>query len=101
MVPERQLNGTWVYPPIEAALATSGLEEIRVYIARRQNTVVQNIMTHPIMVLCLAVEWMRGIRLLQIWWEHPGIYIPGIRLAHAAADMGEKNWTEESEENRD
>ena len=41
MAPERQLDGTWVYTPIGAALATVGLDEIRVYIARLQNKVIQ------------------------------------------------------------
>ena len=41
MRPERQLDGTWVYTPIGAALATVGLDEIRVYIARLQNNVIQ------------------------------------------------------------
>ena len=33
MGPKRQCYGTWLYTPIGAALATVGLEEIRVYIA--------------------------------------------------------------------
>ena len=41
MGPKRWPYGTWVYSPIGAALAMSGLEEIRVYIARRPNTVAQ------------------------------------------------------------
>ena len=31
MVPIRQQVGTWVYKPIDAALAVVGLEEVRVY----------------------------------------------------------------------
>ena len=38
---KRQLYGTWVYPPIGAALPMVGLEDIGVYIARRQNTVTK------------------------------------------------------------
>ena len=41
MGPERQLYGTWLYPPIGAALAMVGLYDIGVYIACRQNTVAQ------------------------------------------------------------
>ena len=33
MGPKRQQDGTWVYTPIGAVLATVGLEEIGVYIA--------------------------------------------------------------------
>ena len=39
MVQKLQLGGTWVYTPIGAELATVGLDEIRVYINRLQNTV--------------------------------------------------------------
>ena len=35
MGPKNQRYGTWVYTPIGAVLATVGLEEIGVYIARR------------------------------------------------------------------
>ena len=63
MVPKRQPDGTWVYPTIGAALGMVGLEEIGVYIARRQNTVAQYIATRPIMDLCLAVELKPGMRL--------------------------------------
>ena len=56
MVPKRQQGGTWVYPPIGAALAMVGLEEIGLYIASRQNTAAQYIATHPIMDLCLVEE---------------------------------------------
>ena len=41
MIPNHQTEGTWVYPPIGVALAMLGLEEIRVYIARQQNTVTK------------------------------------------------------------
>ena len=34
MVPKSQRDGTWVYPPIGTALATVGLDDIGVYIAR-------------------------------------------------------------------
>ena len=36
---KRQLNWTWMYPPIGAELEMVVLEEIGVYIYRRQNTV--------------------------------------------------------------
>ena len=41
MEPKHQQDGTWVYPPIGAALEIMGLDYIRVYIARRQNTIEQ------------------------------------------------------------
>ena len=100
MGPKCKLNGTWVYPPIGVALAMVGLEWIRVYIARHQNTVAQYIATHPIMDLCLEAERRPGIWLLRRWWEHPSLDILGIRAAHVAEDMGEETGTEESEGER-
>ena len=43
-----------MYPPLGAALATVGLDDGGAYIARRQNTVAQYIVNHPIMDLCLT-----------------------------------------------
>ena len=65
---ERQFNSTWVYPPIGLVLVTVVLEEIGVYITRRQNTVAQYIMTRPIMDLCLAAERRLRMRLSRRWW---------------------------------
>ena len=68
MGPKRQPDGTWVYPPIGAALAMVGLGEIGVYIVRRQNTVAQYIATRPIMDLCLTAERKPVMRLSRRWW---------------------------------
>ena len=62
MVPKRQHDGTWLYPPIGVALETVGLEDIGVYSARRQNMVTQYIATCPIMDLCLSAERNLGLR---------------------------------------
>ena len=58
---EYQLNRTWVYPPIGAALVTVGLEDNGVYIAHHQTTVAQYIVTCPIMDFCLAADWRPGM----------------------------------------
>ena len=63
MDPKCQRDGTWVYPPIGAALATVGLDEIGVYIYRLQNTVEQYIDTCPIIDLCLEAEQKTGLQL--------------------------------------
>ena len=97
MVPKRQLDGTWVYPPIGAALATVGLDEIRVYIDPQYNTAAQYITTHHMMNLCLASDRRPGMQLLRRWWEHHSLDILGIRAGHAAAEMGEETGMEESE----
>ena len=69
MGPKRQQDSTWVYPPIGAALEMLVLEEIGLYIARRQNTVAQYIATRPFMGLCLAAERNRLMRLSMLWQE--------------------------------
>ena len=61
MGPELQRGGICVYPPIGAALATVGMDEIGVYIARLQNMVAQYISTRLIMGFCLAVERNPGL----------------------------------------
>ena len=63
MVPKRHPDGTWVYPPIVAALEMVGLEEIRESIALRQNKVAQYIATCPIMVFFLTADRKPGMRL--------------------------------------
>ena len=88
MVPERQRDRTWVYPPIGVALAMLGLEEIRVYIARHQNTVVQCIATSPIMDFCLEAEQKTGMRLSRQWWKKPTLDTMGIRVGQAALEGG-------------
>ena len=89
MGPKRQRDGTWVYPPIGAALSMVGLEEIGVYIALRQNKFTQYISTCPIMDLCLSAERKPGMCLSRRWWEHPAMDILEIRAGNAAAEGGE------------
>ena len=88
MVPKRRQDGAWVYTPIGTTLEMVGLEEIRVYIAHRQNTVAHYIATLPIMDLCLASERNPGLRLSRQWWDQPALDIMGIRAGHAAAEGG-------------
>ena len=52
----RHRDGTGVFPSIGVALETVRLDEIRVYITRRQNTAVQYIVTCPIMEIFLTAE---------------------------------------------
>ena len=97
MVPERQLKGTWLYPPIGVALATVRIKEIGMYIDRRQNTFAQYNASHPIMELCLAAERRPGMRISRRWWEQTALDILWVRSAHVAADIGEEKGAEESE----
>ena len=96
-----QLNGKWVYPTIGVVLVMVVLEEIGVFITHRQNTVAQYISNCPIMDLFLAAEQRPGVQLSRRWWYQNNLDILGMRVLHAAAEMGEYTGTEESEEERD
>ena len=86
MIPKRQQDGTWVYPPIRAALEMLGLQDIRVYTVCHQKTAAQYIVTHPIIDFCLAVERKPGMRLSRRWWENPALDITRIKAGQAAAE---------------
>ena len=73
------------------------LEEIRVYITRRQKMIAQYISTRPITDLCMVAERKTGLKLSRRWWEQYALDNLGIRAGHAAAEGGEKTGTEESE----
>ena len=93
MVPERQQDKTWIYPPIGATMVTVVLDEIEVYITRVQNMVAEYIATCPIMDLCLAAEQRRVMRLSRRWWDQPNLNILGIRAGRAAKNMEEATGT--------
>ena len=57
---KKRLDGVWDYPPIAESLWGAGIEEIEVYIGRRQNMVDQFILNWTIMDLCLKVERRPG-----------------------------------------
>ena len=65
-----------------------GLEEIGVYIARRQNTVAKYIATCPIMDLCLAAELNMRMRISRRWWEQPAPDILEMRARNATSAGG-------------
>ena len=50
------------------------LEEIETYISRRQNKVMQYIVTQPIIDLFLEAERSPGSRLPKRWWEQEGCF---------------------------
>ena len=87
MGPKHQRDGTWVYPPIGAAIEIVRLNEIGVCIESQQNMVPQYIATSPIMDLCLATERNPGLRLSRRWWEHPALDIIEIVVVHGAVEV--------------
>ena len=50
--PRQRVNVSWEYLPLEEARGEAGFEGIRKSVTRRKNTVVQYIVTQPIMDLC-------------------------------------------------
>ena len=66
--PQRGLDGTWEYPPLEEAMAEAGMQEVNTYVARRKNNVAQLIATRPIVDLCLAVVRRAREQVLKEWW---------------------------------
>ena len=55
------------------------LEDMEVYITRRQNTVAQYIAIQPIPGLCEKLERKPGVRISKSWWEKEGIKLSGMR----------------------
>ena len=58
-------DGTWAYPNLEEAMEEAGMQDVDTYIASRQNTVVQFIVTRPIMDLYLAAARRQGAWVLK------------------------------------
>ena len=69
-------------------MAEAGVEGIRKYIMRRQNTVAQYILTQPILDLCEHSARRPGAMVSWWWWELAGLYLEGAkeRVAAAAVD---------------
>ena len=65
-------GGSWDYPPLEAAMAESGFEDIGKYVTRRHNTVAQYIVMRRIMDLYDRSAWRTGVWVSQRWWEQDG-----------------------------
>ena len=61
-------DGGWFYPPLEYAMAESGLQEVETYVSHHWNIVAKYIATRPIMDLCLVVKWRPGLRVTMWWW---------------------------------
>ena len=54
------------------------LQEVDIYVSRRQNTVAQSIATRTIMDLCLEAEQKPGPRIYKRWWEQDGVDVERI-----------------------
>ena len=76
-------------------MGEAGCEGIRKSVTRSKNTVVQYILTRPIMDLCERSTRRPGARLSWRWWEQSGIDLEGAkkRVAEAApnSDSGSES----------
>ena len=91
--PRQQADGTWEYPPLGDAMREAGIEEIKTYIYRRNNAVLQYIATHPILELCLEEEGRSGSRVPNQWWDHNGLILPRRQAVGTGEEkvMGKEN----------
>ena len=73
-----------------------GLEEVETYVVRRQNTVVQYIVTSTILELCLAEEQRPGARVTRNWWDQTVI-----NSGQESVREAERTWGLEAERERE
>jgi hypothetical protein len=59
----------WVYPPIEEALAATGMATIDSTVLARQSFLVDRIATRPILEICKEEERLSGSTRRRYWWE--------------------------------
>ena len=65
--PRKEEDGNCRYPSLAAEIAEAGLEVLDNYVARRQNTVAQYIVTPTIMYLYMEAERFPGARVSKRW----------------------------------
>jgi hypothetical protein len=63
----------WAYPPIEGALAVTGLVPIEESVTARQNRLAKHIATRPILELCQGEERLSGSTRRRYWWERVAV----------------------------
>jgi hypothetical protein len=59
----------WVYPPIEEALAATGMATIESTVKTRQSLLVDRIATRPILEICKEEGRLSGSTRRRYWWE--------------------------------
>ena len=67
----------------QPAMQETGFEEIGGYVLKRQNTVVQYIVTRQILDLCEETVRMPGMWVGKRWWEQEGLDLAGAMAAAA------------------
>lgn len=71
MMPCKQPDGSWTYPPSEKVLEKVGLHIIAHYIEMRRNTILKFLIDRPMHSLCEDAVRKRSTGARQYWWEQP------------------------------
>ena len=90
------MGGGGGYPLLAAAMAEAGFEEIGTYNTKRQNMVVQYIVTRPILDLCERSARRPGVWVSWKWWEQDILELEEVKeRAEAESDREEVQSKEE------
>ena len=76
MASKRGAGGEWEYLLVVEAMEAAGIHPIRVYIRRRQATIVERVTCHPIYDLFTETERMPGTSRLVQWWDQDAVNEP-------------------------
>ena len=88
--PIRQVDESWVYPPLVTAAVMAGMKEAETYFYLCQNKVSQFIMIIPIMNLFLIAMHCPGVRVSQRRWVQGGMYLEGKQAESRVEEMEEE-----------
>jgi hypothetical protein len=69
--PERNVDGSWTYPPLEEVLEAVGMKSIAHYVDVRCQTIANFIVNQPIHEICAGAVRKRDSPVRPFWWDQP------------------------------
>jgi hypothetical protein len=96
MMPTREAEDTWYYPPIKRALEVTGLFTMEEYIRKRQNKLAVYVASHPILQICrhqdsyFAPPPHQHSRALR-WWTQPTLTPKDKTESNSSVDEEDNN----------
>jgi hypothetical protein len=69
--PEKNEDGSWIYPCSEVVLKTVGLKTIVHYLDMHCQTIANFILNRPIYKLCAGAVKKRNLPDQPFWWDQP------------------------------
>ncbi len=66
---KRDLDGSWTYPASKDVLEECGLRPMAEYVLRRCSSIVEYVVTRPLLQACKDGEPLRGTPHRLWWWE--------------------------------